>query len=231
MTGEKKEVIAVFGSTGTAGSGAIQAGLDDPRVSEVRAVTRRPLGSSHPKLVEVMCHDFADLGAIAAQLRGVDVCLFCLGISVSKVKDEAEYREIHLEYALAAARTLLAESPQATFVYLSGAGTNRKSRMMWARVKAEAEDALAELGLANLVCVRPGYICPIAPRGVNRWLLGPLLRVVPPLGIRAARFGRAMLAAARAPSGFSTPLRNKTLRRLGAPDAGVETAASGGESA
>lgn len=42
-------VVLVFGSTGTAGNGAIRASLADPAVSEVRAVTRRPLAVTHAK--------------------------------------------------------------------------------------------------------------------------------------------------------------------------------------
>ena len=45
-----------------------------------------------------------DLAAIASDLSGVATCLFCLGTSVRNIKGEAEYREIHVNYALAAAR-------------------------------------------------------------------------------------------------------------------------------
>ncbi|QRN95908.1 hypothetical protein JRI60_43845 [Archangium violaceum] len=186
-------VVVVFGSTGRAGTGAVHACLAEPSVSEVRTVTRRPLGVSHDKLNEVICSDFANLGGIAQQLRGVDCCLFCLGTSVRNVKGEDQYREIHVTYALAAARTLLAESPHASFVYLSGAGTKRTSRMMWARVKAEAEDGLAELKLARHVNVRPAAILPMQPTGATRWLLAPLLKVIPALGINSVDLGRAML--------------------------------------
>lgn len=186
-------VAVVFGPTGTAGTGAVQACLAEPSVSQVRAVTRRPLGVSHARLEEILCSDFADLGAIAQRLRGVDCCLFCLGTSVRNVQGEDQYREIHVTYALAAARTLLAESPDASFVYLSGAGTNRTSRMMWARVKAEAEDRLAELKLARHANVRPAAILPVQPAGATRWLLAPLLEVIPALGIRSVDLGRAML--------------------------------------
>ena len=137
------QIVVVFGSTGTAGAGAVHACLAEPSVSEIRAVTRRPLGISHPKLREIKWSDFANLAGVAEQLKGVDACLFCLGTSGRNVDGEEQYREIHVTYALAAARTLLAESPSATFVYLSGAGAKRNSGMMWARVKAEAED-LAE---------------------------------------------------------------------------------------
>lgn len=109
------------------------------------------------------------------------------------VKGEDEYREIHVTYALTAARTMLAESPDASFIYLSGAGTNRTSRWMWARVKAEAEDRLAELKLARHANVRPTALLPMQPSGANRWLLAPLLKVIPGLGIRAVDLGRAML--------------------------------------
>lgn len=187
------KVGAIFGPTGTAGTGAVRASLLDPRVSEVRAITRRPLGVADPKLREVMCSDFGNPAAIAPDLGGVDTCLFCLGTSVRNVKGEARYREIHVNYALAAARTLLERSPRASFVYLSGAGTDRRSRMMWARVKAEAEDQLAQLGLARLICVRPRAILPIEPTGAERWLLAPLLRLLPFMGIGAEELGRAML--------------------------------------
>lgn len=187
------DVIVVFGSTGTAGTGALHACLAEPGVAQVRAVTRRPLGLSHPKLREVRCSDFAHLEGIAQQLERVDCCLFCLGTSVRNVQGEDPYREIHVTFALAAARALLARSPDASFVYLSGAGAKRTSRMMWARVKAEAEDRLAELKLSRHANARPAAILPLQPAGVSRWLLAPLLEVIPALGIRTLDLGRAML--------------------------------------
>ena len=191
--GGRGRVVVVFGSTGTAGRGVVHACLADPDVSQVRAVTRRPVGVSHPKLLEVACSDFANLDIIAPQFDGVDCCLYCLGTSVRSVEGEEQYREIHVAYPLAAARAQLARSPDASFVYLSGAGANRASRMMWARVKAEAEDWLAELQLARHANVRPAAILPMHPTGVNRWLLAPLLTVVPALGIAAVDLGNAML--------------------------------------
>ena len=130
--------VVIFGATGTAGTGALRAAVADERVTEVRAVTRRPLPAAHPKVRNILCTDFADLTPITDAFEAVDACLFCLGTSVRNVAGEVEYRAIHVQYALAAARAMLARSPAATFVYLSGAGTNRRSRMMWGRVKAEA---------------------------------------------------------------------------------------------
>ena len=189
----KGNVVLIFGPTGTAGAGAVEAALAHPEVSAVRAVTRRALGMAHEKLEEVHCSDFADLTGIAADLEGVDCCLYCLGTSVRNVSGEDAYREIHVTYPLAAARALLDASPDAAFVYLSGGGVKRDSRMMWARVKAEAEDELSGLGLARHANVRPGAILPLRPTGVNLWLVDLLLRVVPALGIGSLELGRAML--------------------------------------
>ena len=183
----------VFGPTGTAGTGVVHACLAEPMVSEIRAITRRTLNVSHPKLHEVHCSDFTNLDDVTQQFEGVDCCLFCLGTSVRNVNGEDQYREIHVTYALAAAHALLAKSPDSSFVYLSGAGTKRTSRMMWARVKTEAEDKLAELKFVRHANVRPAGILPMQPTGMNRWLLAPLLEVIPALGINAVDLGRAML--------------------------------------
>lgn len=211
----RTSVVVVFGSTGTAGTGVIHACLEDPEVSEVRAITRRSLKVTHAKLREVHCSSFSHLDSIAYELKGVGTCLYCLGTSVRNVRSEEQYREIHVNYALAAARALQAQSPEASFVYVSGAGTKRTSPMMWARVKAEAEDRLAELNLTRHANVRPGGLLPIEPTGASRWLLAPLLKLIPNLGMRAIDLGHAMLRIGLDRSWRGTrTLENKDLKAL-----------------
>lgn len=193
--------VVVFGGTGVAGSEAVRQSLADGRVAEVRAVVRRPTGRTSPRLTEIVHQDFGDLGAIAARLRDVDACFYCLGVSSSQVRDEAKYREITFDYALSAARTLLASSPAHVFHFVSGNSASTESRFMWARVKAETENALAALGLAGCVVYRPGYIhadetppnAPFALRFTRA--LYPLWRLSRGLLVRAPHLAHAMLQA------------------------------------
>jgi len=212
--------VAIFGATGTAGFEALRQCLADDRVGEVRAITRRPTGLSHAKLREVICDDYLNLPNMDAALAGVDACFFCLGISTTQARDEAHYREVTREYAMAAARKLLALSPACTFVYLSGGGAGLDSRWMWARVKAETERDLGTLGLARLFNLRPGYIHPARDRKsavfmlrVSAWL-HPLFRIMGKgMTIKSAELGRAMiaLAAGNQPGGT---FGNAALRKL-----------------
>jgi uncharacterized protein YbjT (DUF2867 family) len=129
--------VLVFGPTGAAGGSVLKLCLAEPRVTEVRAIARRlvpPTPAKDAKLRTFLHTDFLDYTAVA----------------------EAEYRKITQGFALAAARALQAGSPTAAFHYLSGQGAALDSRMMWARVKAEAERDLLALGTA--VCWRPGFI-------------------------------------------------------------------------
>ena len=194
----------IFGATGSAGSAVLRACLADSRIARVVAVTRRPLNAGAAKLQEAVCRDFLDMEPIGEQLAGHDVCFYCLGVSQARVRDPVRYREITLDYTLAAARALEARSPSCTFHFLSGAGTDPsgRSRMMWARVKGEAEKAVQELGLAGVVCWRPGWIHPLHP-GEGGWMtrqmsrvLHPLLRGFPGMTVSSVECGRAMLQAA-----------------------------------
>ena len=148
--------IILFGATGSAGGSVLRACLSTSRVEEVRAIVRRPLKIADGKLRVFTHGDFLDYGAIQEAFAGVDACLFCLGISASQVSGEAEYRRITHDFALAAARELKDGSPGVAFHYLSGQGARLDSRMMWARVKAEAERDLIDL--AGAVCWRPAFI-------------------------------------------------------------------------
>jgi uncharacterized protein YbjT (DUF2867 family) len=193
--------VVVFGATGTAGSELVRHAIRDPRVDEVRAVVRRELGFSHPKLCVVPCSNFDDLTAIREYLRGVRACFFCLGTS-SRKTDEAEYRRITVGYALSAAHALLTESPDHSFHYLSGAGADVTGRswMTWARVKGEAENELGRLRLKRLFIHRPGYIHPedeYARPGmvsaIGRAVFPVLRAALPRTTISAVELARAML--------------------------------------
>jgi uncharacterized protein YbjT (DUF2867 family) len=115
------------------------------------------------------------------------------------VSSEAEYRRITRDFALAAAAALRAGSPEAKFLFISGQGAHPRSRMMWARVKAETEVALREQ--FGAICLRPAAID--GERTANAALMlriarvfFPLLRPFRGLYVTGLDIGRAMLRAA-----------------------------------
>ena len=191
--------VLIFGATGTAGGGVLRACLSSPAVEEVRAVTRRPIAITDGKLRTFVHGDYQDYVAVAEAFAGVDACLFCLGVSVTQVSEEGEYRAITHDFALAAAQTLRAHSPAAAFHYISGQGTSATIRFMWARVKAETERELIEQ--FGAVCWRPAAIdaepsesAPLVYRALRP--LFRLLRSFRSLYVSGGDLGRAMLQAA-----------------------------------
>lgn len=204
--------VLVFGASGMVGQGVLRECLRDDRVGEVRAVVRRPLELPHPKLQQVVV---ADLAAPGAHWAGVDATFDSAGVSSTGMR-EAEYRRSTFDLTLGIARAVAAASPGSGFVYVSGAGTNRDGRLMWARVKGETEDAVAALPLRTWL-FRPGLIQPMHGIRTKTPLYGavysvlrpafPLLtRIAPGQVTSTEAVGRAMLAAVcgAAPPGVVT---------------------------
>lgn len=152
--------VILFGATGMVGQGVLRECLLDDEVGEVLSIGRSCSGVSDGKAKEILQTDLYDLSGIEDQLRGYDACFFCLGVSAAGMK-EADYRRVTYDLTLSIARTLLRLNPGMTFEYVSGAGTNAKSRQMWARVKGETENALLALGFRGAYMLRPGYIQPM----------------------------------------------------------------------
>jgi nucleoside-diphosphate-sugar epimerase len=189
--------ILLFGSTGSAGAAVLDACLAASVVDEVRAITRRPLMNTHPKLRTYVHKDFLNYATVQEAFRSIDACLFCLGISSTQVSQE-EYRTITYSYTLAAANMFKAQCPGAAFHYISGQGTKPGSRMFWSRVKAQTEQDLIDLVDAD--CWRPAFIdakpSPSLPKMYA--LFHPLGRVLKPfssLYVHGHDLGRAMLQA------------------------------------
>ena len=163
MAGQQRVVIV--GATGMVGGYALRYLLEDPAVGIVTAVGRRVIGYTHPKLKEVLHHDFADCSALVEALSGQNAVMFCLGTYTGVVPD-AELRKITVDYTVEFARALHGSSPGATFSFLSGSGADPtgQSRMAFARYKGEAEKALLGMGFPRVYVFRPAYIFPVEPR-------------------------------------------------------------------
>jgi uncharacterized protein YbjT (DUF2867 family) len=199
--------VILLGATGMVGQGALRECLLDSGVDSVLALGRTPTGIEHPKLRDVVRAELFDLTPIAAQLSGLDACLFCLGVSSTGMSEEAYTRVTH-DLTLSVARTLADVNPGMRFLYVSGAGTDssERGRMMWARVKGRTENALLKLPL-DAYMFRPAFIQPQhgvrsktalyrALYAVSGPLYPVLHRIAPRLVTSSETLGRAMVAVA-----------------------------------
>lgn len=185
--------VLLLGATGMVGRGVLLECLDDSRVAEVVVVGRSPLGVAHEKLREHLLPDLFQIGSLAAELRELDVCFFCLGVSSAGMSEEA-YRRITLDLTLEVARVFREASPGGRFLFVSGLGTDSTgtSRQMWARVKGEAENALLGMGFPRAWMFRPGFIQPLRGVRSSTALYQALYTVMAPLTPLLSRFAPGM---------------------------------------
>jgi uncharacterized protein YbjT (DUF2867 family) len=214
--------LAIVGATGMVGGYALRYALDDLAIGSVMAIGRRELGISHPKLKEVLHHDFADCSALAEVLAGQDAAVFCLGTYTGAVS-EAELRTITVDYTVEFARVLRGSSPEAAFSFLSGSGADPtgRSRMAFARYKGEAEKVLLASGFPHLYIFRPAYIYPVEPRKepnfsyrLLRWIYPMFRTLFPNQVIRADDLARAMVDVVALGTAGGPIFENRDIRAL-----------------
>jgi uncharacterized protein YbjT (DUF2867 family) len=201
--------VVIFGSTGMVGQSVLRECLLDPDIDGVLSIVRRQTRAEHPKLREVVPEHFHDFSSIESDLTGLDACFFTLGITSSGMS-EAEYRRVTYDITIAAATALVRSSPQVTFVFVSGAGTDstERGRVMWARVKGAAENALMRMPFKAVYAFRPAVIRPL--HGIRSRttsyrilyaLLAPVLtllgRFFPQYITTTERLARAMITVAK----------------------------------
>ena len=151
----------ITGATGMVGEGVLHECLLSNEVEQVLVINRKPCGVTHPKLKEIIHKDFFNLTPIEGQLKGYNACYFCLGVS-SVGMNEADYRHMTYDLTLHAAKILLKQNTDMTFIYVSGSGTDttEKGRTMWARVKGKTENDILNLGFKDAYAFRPGFMKP-----------------------------------------------------------------------
>jgi len=152
--------VIITGATGMVGEGVLHVCLDNPDITQVLVINRKPYGMTHPKLKEIIHTDFFDFSAIEDQLGGYDACYFCLGITSVGATAE-HYFKMTYSLTLYVGRILAAHNPEMVFCYVSGAGTDSAEKGHgWAAVKGKTENDLMKL-FKRGYAFRPGFIKPI----------------------------------------------------------------------
>ena len=169
------------------------------------ALLRKPLA---PTIVGIdqQLVDFTRLEAIApgASLSSPTLAFSCLGTTAAVAGSPDAFRLVDHEMVLAFARRAK-DAGARCLVHVSAAGASAKSRLFYSRVKAETEAALAELGFASLVIMRPSLLMgdraaldqPKRSAEALSRMLEPILRPFLPLSLRpvtASAVARSMLA-------------------------------------
>lgn len=194
--------VMLIGATGLVGQLVLQKALAHPGVSQVVALTRRPL-AVHAKLLNPVV-DFDALPPDASWWR-VDAVVCALGTTMRVAGSKDAFYRVDHDIPLHVARLARQHGAQA-YALNSALGADPSSRVFYSRTKGELERDLQGLGYPSLTLVRPGLIGgerdesrpaeQLALR-VSTWvgpLLPPRYRVVP-----AERIGHHLLGAVLAP--------------------------------
>jgi hypothetical protein len=154
--------VILTGASGMVGEGVLLESLKHPDIEQVLMVNRRHVEMSHPKLKELIVPDFLKLDEDTTQLSGYDACFYCAGISSVGMKEDA-YSVVTYDTPLHFAQILVKLNPEMIFNHVSGGHTDssEKGKVMWARVKGRAENALMKLPFKKVYNFRPGFMKPI----------------------------------------------------------------------
>lgn len=214
--------ILVTGASGMVGGLVLRECLEHADVGRVTSLVRKPSGTAHPKLKEVVVRDFEDTAAYSDALRDQHVCFYCIGVYTGTLPP-AEFRKVMTEQPVALATALKVYSPNATICLLSGDGADRteKSRFNFARDRGAAERMISEVGLPRFHAFRPGYIYPVEKRvepnlsyRLFRVLWKPLLSwMTPGMGLTSHQLAHAMVKVGM---GQKAPevVDNNTIKRI-----------------
>ena len=221
---KRKPIKAIiFGATGLVGSAVLLQCMKHSEVESITVISRKSKGIQHEKLKEIIHDNFLDYSGLEDQLKGFNACFYCLGVSQLQVSNEDEYHRITYDFTIAAAEILLRLNPEITFCFLSGSGTDstEKSRMMWARIKGKAENAISKMNFKKVYHFRPALIFP--KDGIKHsttmtkilWPFYPVLNMLfPAFILNTTQFGLAMINVAL--YGYERMiLENKDIKALG----------------
>ncbi len=147
--------ILLLGATGLVGRNVLQLSLQDRRVRQIIAPTRRHL-APHSKLVNPVAQQLGDLVEEVAACS-IDSMISAVGATIGKAGSKEAFR--HVDYVLPMAFAAAAyQSGAVACAFVSSPGASLSSPLFYCRTKGELERDMQGIGFRSLTIVRPGMI-------------------------------------------------------------------------
>ena len=205
--------VLLAGATGLTGEHLLDRLLNEPTVNRVLAPSRRRL-AEHPHLENPV----GDPEVFLPQLSGrVDIAYCCLGTTIKKAGSEQAFRAVDFDLVVAFGKRAR-EMGARHLIVISAIGADRRSSVLYNRVKGEMEYALKAQNWPQLTIVRPSLLIGdrLEPRLVEQ-LAAPLSKLLPGKyhGIEASQLARAMWRLALEEQDGVRIVESDELRKLG----------------
>jgi uncharacterized protein YbjT (DUF2867 family) len=145
----------VAGSTGLIGSQLLQLLLTDTYYDVVKAISRKPLEISHPRLENIVL-DFDRLTEYRDKLKADDV-FCCLGTTIKKVKTKEKFRKVDFDYSVELAKLTRTNGTE-QYLLVSALGADKNSKIFYNQVKGDVEEAIGKIGFTTFHIFRPSLL-------------------------------------------------------------------------
>jgi uncharacterized protein YbjT (DUF2867 family) len=205
---DRLRAAAIFGATGLVGKACLDLLLVNDRYERVISIGRRAPARGDPKLIVHRVALDAVEGFDDPSFGSVDDVYCCLGTTIAKAGSQEVFRRVDLDYVVNAA-TFAKNRRARHFLLVTAVGAAASSRVFYSRVKGEAEEAVAKVGIESISIFRPSLILGQRDEsrlkermakslavGLSFAMVGSLAKYRP---IEATTIARAMVAVAAAP--------------------------------
>lgn len=145
----------VIGSTGMVGTQLIKLLIENEEFSEIVSLVRRSSGIKHLKLNEQII-DFEKPDEWKNQITG-DVLFSTLGTTIAQAKTKEVQFKIDFTYQFNVAE-IAAHNGVSTYVLVSSAGADSKSKIFYSNMKGKLEDAVQNLPFRVISILKPGQL-------------------------------------------------------------------------
>jgi len=168
--------VLLTGATGLVGGELLRLLIDDPRISEIIAPTRRPLPAMR-KVINPVEEDLTDV--LRPLDQPLDQVFCCLGTTLKRAGSKPAF--VHVDYTLVVDTALTGRRLGATHMLVVSAHlANSRSPFFYNRVKGEMENSLRQQGWPRLTLIRPSLL--LGERDEQRRgesLMAPLFSLLP----------------------------------------------------
>lgn len=204
MPEEISKTALLAGATGLVGQQVLQNLLETPYYSEVKVLTRRPLGITNPRLTEIIT-DFDNPDR--ALIRADDV-FCCLGTTIKKAGSKEAFKKVDLDYPVRIAEYAKINGA-GKYLIVTAMGADSKSVFFYNRIKGEVQEKLAAMKFDSLHILQPSLLLGNRAEIRTGEKIGEVLsKLFAPLmngslkkykAIESSKVARAMVSLARKP--------------------------------